>query len=91
MNKNDNQLEVFSQFAEERLTNHLSELNTRYENEKIDKETMKLAYAEHQKIYSKELEDKINSLPSGDKNEELKSELQNASRSFLAKLSLKQS
>ena len=91
MEKKDNSVEIFNQFAEERLKNHLAELNTRYENEKIDSETMELAYAEHQKNYNKELDEKINSLLPAEKNAGLKSELENAGKSFLDKLSLKQS
>lgn len=91
MENNDNALKVFNQFAEERLKNHLAELNTRYENEKTDSETMKLAYAEHQKIYSKELDEKINALLPDQMNEGLKSELENAAKNYFEKLSIKRS
>jgi superoxide dismutase len=91
MEKNDNVSEAFNRFAEERLKNHLAELHTRYENEKTDNETMELAYADHQKIYSRELDEKIKTLLSDETNAGLKSELENARKPFLDKLSLKQS
>lgn len=90
MDKKNKVLEVFNEFAKERLENHQAELDTRYDNEKIDNETIKMAYTEHQKIYRRELDEKRNDLLSTEKNTELKKELENAGKGFLDKLSLKQ-
>ncbi len=86
METNKKPLEVFNEFAKKRLENHLGELNTRYENEKINDETIKLAYDEHKKIYTKELEEKINSLLPSENNSGLKDELEKARNNFIAKL-----
>ncbi len=69
-------IQDFEKFATDSLNNHIAELNTRYENEKIDKQTLQQAYREHREIYEKELEEKLQSLLSSESNSELKKELE---------------
>jgi hypothetical protein len=91
MEKKTNELEVFQQFAEEELKNHLAELNTRYENEPLgSKELKQEAYEAHQKIYGQELSEKIQSLLSKENNGSLKEELENLKNTYVTKLNLKQ-
>jgi len=88
MEKETNEVGSFKQFAEKELKNHLAELNTRYENESLgSKEVKQQAYKEHQKIYSQELEDKIQSLLSVE-DLRLKDELENLKDEFVTKLTL---
>lgn len=82
-------VQQFEQFAKERLSNHLAELNTRYENEKPDKEVLQQAYKEHHKIINKELDEKVQSLLSSESNSGLKEELENIKGTYLSKLHLK--
>ena len=82
-------LQQFENFAQERLSNHLAELNTRYENEKPDKEVLQKAYQKHREIFNKELDEKIKSLLSSESNSRLKGELENIKDSYLPKLHLK--
>ncbi len=89
MENNTEAIQQFEQFAKERLSNHLAELNTRYENEKIDKQTLQQAYREHQKIYDKELDEKVQSLLSSESKSSLKGELENIKDTYLSKLHLK--
>jgi hypothetical protein len=89
MEKKVNEMEVFHQFAEDKLKNHLAELNTRYQNEPLgSKELKQEAYEDHQKIYAQELEEKIQSLLSTENNAWLKGELENIKHSYITKLSL---
>lgn len=62
MNSNKQTVDIFKQYAESELENHLSELKTRYENESAGTETLKKAIADHKTIYSKELDQKIKDL-----------------------------
>ena len=62
MNSNKQTVDIFKQYAESELKNHLSELKTRYENESAGTETLKKAFADHKTIYSKELDQKIKDL-----------------------------
>lgn len=62
--------ETFRKFAEERLHNHLVEINTLYENEEPDAGERKEAGKVHQQIFKNELEGKIFELGS-DKSAEL--------------------
>lgn len=74
MENNTNPVELLQQFAEATLQNHLQELETRYSNEDLgSKELLQEGYSEHQKIFSKELDEKIESLrqQSKDDNHEL--------------------
>lgn len=76
----------FEQFATDRLNNHLAELNTRYENEAVDKQTLEKAYAEHKKIFSQELDEKIKELSSGQNDQSINTKLQDQKNSYLNKL-----
>ena len=88
--ENKNQaVQEFEQFAKERLSNHLAELNTRYENEKPGKELLQQAYKEHREIFKKELSEKIQSLLSSESNSGLKEDLENKNDEYLSKLELK--
>ena len=52
MNNEKNPIEIFSLFAQERLDNHLAELQTKYENRSMaSKELTKEAYDNHKKIF----------------------------------------
>ncbi len=75
----------FQQFAEEKLQNHIAELNTRYENEKPDKETMEQAFIVHRKIYLQELDEKLTSVLSSQKNDELNNEFEDIKKTSIAK------
>ncbi|MEP6626400.1 MAG: hypothetical protein ABJA32_00400 [Ginsengibacter sp.] len=87
-NKNE-AIELFEQFAKEKTNNHLSELNTRYENEQPDKELLQQAYTEHREIFKKELDEKIHSLVSSESNSGLTENLDKIKASYLSKLELK--
>lgn len=54
-NKNNFQ-NNFEQYAESRLQENIAELNTRYENEKIDKEILDQAFNIHKKMYSQDFD-----------------------------------
>jgi hypothetical protein len=82
-------IQQFEQFAKERLRNHLAELNTRYENEKPGKELLQQAYKEHREIFTKELDERIQSLLSSENNSGLKENLENIKDTSLSKLELK--
>ena len=79
----------FEQFAEERLKNHLAELATSYENEKLDKEVLQQAYQAHREILNKELVEKIQSLLSSESHSGLKEDLEHIKDTYLSKLQLK--
>lgn len=83
-------LEQFKVFAVDRLNNHIAELNTRYQNEAIDKETLEKAYSEHKEIFSQELDEKIKELNPGQNNEWLTTELQNQKSNYLNQLDFPQ-
>lgn len=83
-------MQDFEQFATDRLNNHIAELNTRYENEAIDKQTLEKTYNEHKKIYSQELDEKIKELSSGQNDQWLHTELQNQKSSYVNQLIFKQ-
>ncbi|MEO7121143.1 MAG: hypothetical protein ABIY62_08600 [Ginsengibacter sp.] len=85
MENGKNATKDFQQFAEEKLQNHIVELNTRYENEKPDKETMEQAFIAHRKIYLQELGEKLTSVLSSQKNDELKNELEDIKKTAVAK------
>lgn len=88
MEKKSNEVEVFHQFAEDRLKNHFEELKTRYQNEKLASAELKQqAYKEHQEIFSKELDEKIQSL-NKENNAWLKGELENLKHVYITKLDL---
>ena len=89
MEKRTEAVRQFENFGQERLSNHLAELNTRYENEKPDKDVLQQAYREHREIFNKELEEKIQSLLSSESNSQLKGELINIKDTYFSKLHLK--
>jgi uncharacterized protein YciU (UPF0263 family) len=89
MENKTNAMQDFKEFASDRLKNHLDELNVRYENRKIDKNTLEKAYDNHREIFSQELDEKIIKLSSGQDNQWLQAELQNQKDSYLNQLSLK--
>ena len=77
----------FKQFAQERLNNHLLELETRYENQAMSsKETVADAYKAHQKIYGNELDEKIKSLFESQKNDQAIRDLEEMRNTFYDKL-----
>jgi len=87
MESKTNAIEVFHQFAEDKLKDHFEELKTRYENEKLASEELKRqAFIEHQKLYSKELDEKMRSLSNG--NDELKHKMEDLKQTYVTKLSL---
>jgi hypothetical protein len=86
-NKTDS-VHQFEQFAVKTLSEHVGELNTRYENEKIDKQTIEQAWREHQKIYHRELDEKIQTFLSAESSSQLKGELENIKHTYLSKLKL---
>lgn len=86
MERETNEVTAFKQFAEKELKNHIAELNTRYQNEPLASDELKQeAYKEHQKIYTQELEDEIQSLLSSE-NPWLKDELENLKHAYVTKL-----
>lgn len=89
MEKRTEAIRQFENFAQERLSNHLAELNTRYENEKPDREVLLQGYQAHREIFNKELDEKIQSLLSSESNTQLKGELKNIKDNYLSKLHLK--
>ena len=86
MNSPAEQIESFRQFAEDELNNHIQELQTYYQNRGLASEELKQqAYAEHEKIYSKELSDKIDELVING-NQFLKPALRDIKDKFIEKL-----
>lgn len=84
--KND-AIQVFHQYAENKLKDHFEELKTRYENEKLASEELKQkAYEEHQQLYSKELDEKMKSLSHD--NNLLKRKMEDLKQTYVTKLSL---
>jgi hypothetical protein len=85
--KDTNAVEVFHQYAEDKLKDHFEELKTRYENEKLaSKELKQQAFNKHRKLYSKELDEKMQSLSHD--NNELKQEMENLKHTYVTKLNL---
>jgi len=85
--KDTNAVEVFHQYAEDKLKDHFEELKTRYENEKLaSKELKQQAFNKHQKLYSKELDEKMQSLSHN--NNELKQKMENLKHTYVTKLNL---
>ncbi len=86
MENKSNAKASFEEFAKNKLQNHLEELSVRYQNEKIDNETKQKAYQAHQKIYTDELNEKINAILADNENEDIESELQNLKTEYISKL-----
>ena len=90
MEQNEHIIEMFKQFAEKRLSNHLQELETRYENMQLDSEgVLQKAYDDHRQIYRNELNEKLQSLLPNEKNPWLEGELNNLKHGYELKLSFK--
>jgi hypothetical protein len=81
------EIENFRIFADIRLQNHISELETRYQNREPEPDLKRQAYREHQQIYQKELSDKMEELLT-EKNQFLKPELSQLRDTFVAKLNI---
>ena len=63
MNKTVNSVEVFHQYAEDRLKEHIAELKTKYQNENLPlKSEKEKAFNEHFKHYKEELTAQIKDL-----------------------------
>lgn len=87
MNINENVTRLFQEFAQGKLNNHIGELNTRYENERLGSEELRQrAYHDHKKIFEQELDEKIHSLLGQEENDWLQGELQNLKHQYLGRL-----
>ncbi len=62
MKNSQKALDEFKEFAEQKLVNHREELETTYQNRKVDKNDLRHAYLSHQQILEMELLDKIDEL-----------------------------
>ena len=89
--KNDaNAIEVFHQYAEDKLKDHFDELKTRYRNEKLaSQELKKQAYNDQRKLYSRELDEKMQALLQ-DNDKEQKQKMEALKQTYVTKLSLNQ-
>lgn len=85
MSNKENFRNEFEQYAESKLNEHVAELNTRYENEKIDKETLEGAYDVHKKMFTNELDEKIQKLENEKSKAFNKERLENVKNEFLQK------
>lgn len=82
------EIEKFREFAKGRLQNHISELETRYQNRDPGSPDLKTqAYHEHRQIFQKELSDKMEELMRPG-NELLKPALGELRDRFLDKLNI---
>ena len=80
------QIEIFRHFAEDELKNHTEELNTRYQNRELASNDLKQqSLKEHQQIFKKEMEEKIDELLT-DENQYLRPALSGMTERFLEKL-----
>ena len=87
MSNEQNPIEIFSRFAQERLDNHLAELQTKYENRSMaSKELTIEAYDNHKKIFEEELQEKIDSLSVENEDAHGKEKLEEIKNSFIEKL-----
>ncbi len=85
MNSNKQPIDLFKQYAEQKLKNHLSELHTHYENESVTSETLKKGFDDHKIIFGKELDQKIKDLSNN--NDVRRSTLNQLKNSYVNKLS----
>ena len=76
---------AFEQYAENKLQEHVAELNTRYENEIIDKETLERAFEVHKKMFTSELDEEIQKLENEKSDTFNKERLENIKKEFLQK------
>jgi hypothetical protein len=58
----DKQLQSFAEFAKRKFINHSEELETIYQNEKVQPDDLWQAYQNHQQLLAMELHDKIDEL-----------------------------
>lgn len=86
-NKNES-VKKFEQYAESRLKENIAELNTRYENEKIDRETLDQAFEEHRKMYSQDLDGKIQHLLNDENTDVNKVNMDEIKKNYLQKFDL---
>lgn len=89
MNDYKEEIEAFKEFASDALKTHQGELDTRYQNEKIDKDTLEKGYEEHRRIFDSELKERADTLLSGSENPGLKEQLNEIRDRFIQQLSLK--
>lgn len=90
MSNTAQQIEIYRHFAENELKNHAQELNTRYQNRELASNDLKLqALSEHQQIFQKELEDKIEEIIT-EENQYLKPALNDMKERFIEKMRQKQ-
>ena len=86
MSNTAQQIETFRDFAEKELKNHAGELETRYQNRELaSNNLLQEGYQEHQKIFEKELADKIEKLLTED-NQFLRPALIELKERFVEKL-----
>ena len=69
-NSNKQPADLFKEYAEKELKNHLAELRTRYENEPVGGDTLQKGIEEHKTIYSNELDQKIKELTKADSHQD---------------------
>lgn len=82
----DSAIEQFKSLAEERLKNHLLELNTRYGGEMPEtNDLIRQGYEDHRRIFEQELESKQQELAGSD-NPWLSSEIEKVKQSYLRSL-----
>ncbi|MBN9484574.1 MAG: hypothetical protein J0H46_14565 [Bacteroidetes bacterium] len=86
MKEYNKEIDDFKQFASAKLNTHKNELQTRYENENIDKDTLENGYREHQTILEKELREKADALLSGEENPWLREEINTISTNMIKQL-----
>lgn len=87
MNSPAREIENFRVFADRRLRNHVTELETRYQNRGVDEDLKQQAYKEHRKIFQEELSDKMEELISTE-NEFLRPALGQLTDRFLDKFNI---
>jgi hypothetical protein len=84
----DTAITRFTSLAEERLNNHLMELNTRYRDELPEtRDLLRQAYEEHRQILTEELDREKEHL-AGNENPWLSSELNKIQTHYLNRLQL---
>jgi hypothetical protein len=82
----DTAIDLFKSLAEERLNNHLLELNTRYGGEMPEtSEVIRQAYEDHRRIFEREMETKKQQL-AGSENPWLANEIEKLQTEYLGRL-----
>jgi len=84
----DNIVNSFRHFAEQKLRIHGNELRTRYRNQKPDPATMRDAYYQHRIIFENELKQERMNLTTDEQNEWIKAELELMQDDYLGRLTL---